>query len=420
MLPAPPSCSGDCRGRLVTFDPDTPAVLFSASIPAGRSLGTEALDAGGEYATPDGALVVWLEPREVSPVLTQSQLGLFDVRRRTATTLPLFDAATIVGHPRRTEIFLNDGAGPLALSLAGARRFAGPSCAGPSSQPHRVSHDGRRVLFSCGRSPRFGQIFVLDTDTGATVDTRMSEFVVPALSRDGSEIYTVEAGLLRRYALGGSSPLAEVAVPATIGSLPETIESMQVEPRTGRVFLFGAGIHSFDGTTLQPVRAAGAPWSSLPNGALVSWTFDPALPRAYVTSRRTEPPATQVHTYRVIDTEQFVVSLSQDLLPGPSGAGAGRFLVAPRPAAPVGMAATVQGSTVQLSWAAGASNATTLRYLVEAGTAPGLANIATFDVGPQTSLTAGGVPPGTYYVRVRADNVTGDSAPSNEVVVVVP
>jgi hypothetical protein len=96
------------------------------------------------------------------------------------------------------------------------------------------------------------------------------------------------------------------------------------------------------------------------------------------------------------------------------------ILVAPRPGAPVGLTSAVAGATVQLSWAAGLSTATTLRHLVEAGTAPGLANIATFDVGLQTSLTVGGVPPGTYHVRVRAGNYSGLSAPSNEVVVTVP
>jgi hypothetical protein len=58
--------------------------------------------------------------------------------------------------------------------------------------------------------------------------------------------------------------------------------------------------------------------------------------------------------------------------------------------------------------------------LLEAGTAPGLSDITNLDVGPTTALTVNGVPPGTYYVRVRAANVTGDSAPSNEAVVVVP
>lgn len=96
------------------------------------------------------------------------------------------------------------------------------------------------------------------------------------------------------------------------------------------------------------------------------------------------------------------------------------ILVAPRPAAPVALTSAVAGATVQLSWAAGVSTATTLGYVVDAGTAPGLANIATFDVGLQTGLSVGAVPSGTYYVRVRAANFAGTSAPSNEVVVVVP
>ncbi|MEZ5292394.1 MAG: fibronectin type III domain-containing protein [Vicinamibacterales bacterium] len=63
----------------------------------------------------------------------------------------------------------------------------------------------------------------------------------------------------------------------------------------------------------------------------------------------------------------------------------------------------------------------TTRDVMEAGTAPGRSDIvAALDVGLQTSLTASGVPPGTYYVRVRAGNYTGLSAPSNEVAVTVP
>ena len=37
-----------------------------------------------------------------------------------------------------------------------------------------------------------------------------------------------------------------------------------------------------------------------------------------------------------------------------------------------------------------------------------------------TSFGASSVPPGTYYVRVRAGNYTGLGAPSNEVVLAMP
>ena len=56
-------------------------------------------------------------------------------------------------------------------------------------------------------------------------------------------------------------------------------------------------------------------------------------------------------------------------------------------------------------------------HLIEAGSGPGLSNIAAFNTGSsQTFLVVPGVPPGVYYVRVRAvgsDGIAGP--PSNEI-----
>lgn len=54
------------------------------------------------------------------------------------------------------------------------------------------------------------------------------------------------------------------------------------------------------------------------------------------------------------------------------------------------------------------------------GSAPGLTDVIAFDAGAAPTLTVPAAPPGRYYVRVRAENVSGRSAPSSEIVVDVP
>jgi hypothetical protein len=89
------------------------------------------------------------------------------------------------------------------------------------------------------------------------------------------------------------------------------------------------------------------------------------------------------------------------------------------PGAPSGLAVVSNTSgTVSLTWSPAAGNPTS--YVVEAGSAPGLTNLANSDLGSASpSLTATNVGAGTYYVRIRAKNACGTSAPSNEVVLTV-
>ena len=58
-------------------------------------------------------------------------------------------------------------------------------------------------------------------------------------------------------------------------------------------------------------------------------------------------------------------------------------------------------------------------YILQAGSAPGLSNLANLDLRQaQPTFTTSGVPAGTYYVRVLARrNNCSLSAPSNEVIV---
>jgi hypothetical protein len=92
------------------------------------------------------------------------------------------------------------------------------------------------------------------------------------------------------------------------------------------------------------------------------------------------------------------------------------FAQAPNP--PQTLTASVNGTTVTLTWAAPAGGAAPTGYSVEAAFTPGGPVIATLPV-VGTSLTVPNVPTGTYFVRVRASNGSGASAPSNEVTVAV-
>jgi Fibronectin type III domain len=88
-------------------------------------------------------------------------------------------------------------------------------------------------------------------------------------------------------------------------------------------------------------------------------------------------------------------------------------------AAPTNLTQRVGGSTVQLSWGVPAGSQPT-SYVIEAGSAPGLSNITTFNTGnAATGLTVNNVPPGAYFVRVRGRDAAGSGPASNEVTVTV-
>lgn len=90
------------------------------------------------------------------------------------------------------------------------------------------------------------------------------------------------------------------------------------------------------------------------------------------------------------------------------------------PQAPTAFNASVMLSTVTLQWTPSTAGGPAETYVIEAGTAPGLANLVTFVVNaPQTSTVVNGVLTGVYYVRVRARNVMGTSGVSPEAVVTV-
>jgi hypothetical protein len=107
--------------------------------------------------------------------------------------------------------------------------------------------------------------------------------------------------------------------------------------------------------------------------------------------------------------------LLAELGPGGNGCIAVGFLFR-SPFAPTALTTSVSGGTVQLAWK---DPGDTTEFELEFGFAPGQ-RAGAIRVGTATRLTLPGVPPGTYYVRVRALNEVGPSPASSDIRVVVP
>jgi len=88
------------------------------------------------------------------------------------------------------------------------------------------------------------------------------------------------------------------------------------------------------------------------------------------------------------------------------------------PAAPTDFTAVTRGTSVYMAWNPGNGGLPT-SYVVHASFTPGGSVIAALGSGT-AYLNVGGVPAGTYYVRVYAATACGTSPYSNEIVVTAP
>lgn len=196
-------------------------------------------------------------------------------------------------------------------------------------------------------------------------------------------------------------------------SAPSPEVSFQVNSPTGPLNPVGLS-HSWQGTV------AVLTWSPPPGASGAQ------VPTSYVIEAGRSSGASDVGTFNV----GGVTSFATDVAPGTyyvrvrgvnayGVSGPSNEIVVQGqggPGQPTGLVATGSGSTVNLRWNAPTSGSAPTGYILEAGSAPGLSNLATLTIGNQTTFSTT-APPGTYYVRVRAINARGAGNPSNEIVV---
>ena len=402
------SASG-CGVELLVIDPEAHRVVARATT-------THTNAARRAYVTPDGRYLVWAG---VQDEVTSSALLAYDSATGSTVTLMPLDAFPFdfAGDPNEPEVFVRMQTGVIGVSASGVRPL--PTCAGAALSA--MSADGRRFATPCGSPVAPPQsVEIREVASGAVVNQIEVVAFVMALNAMGTELFAIaqvgfSSGELRRY---------DVATGAVLSARPLATVSdtlLEVDPRTGRLIL-AQGDRPFGGfgnvEVLDPATLNTIGTILLGLGSR-RFAFDDTRARAYVlTSSITESPVVGpvYHTrLDVVDTDAFAV-IEGTPLPYERGDA---IVLAPRLGTPVDLSADVSGSRVSLAWSPGPSRATTTHYVVEARLDPGGTPLVTLDV-VEPSLSVEAVPAGRYFVRVRAVNYGGSSAPSDEIVVDVP
>ena len=312
---------------------------------------------------------------------------------RTTIVGPFHTAHTLIGNPERPEVYVFDLGGVIALSPAGARRLGGACRPYSNTSP---SIGGGRFAYGCVGEDTATAVF--DIQTGARVATYPG---AATLSADGTHLFTYrfdnDVFMLQRRSVATGELIAEAASPAG---------QMIVDPATGDLFLYDwYRVHLIDGTTLA------TKWSAVSLHYRVRYAAINTASGLFIS-------AGDDGSIGGFDTRNVRPAVQAQIR---SHWWPSATVGSPVPAAPTAATAQVTGSAVQVSWTPGGSPAAVSRYVLEAGSGPGLSNVlAGLDVGPQPSFAASPVPPGTHYVRIRAENYAGVGAPSNEIVVTVP
>ena len=409
--------------------PGGPVVFREITLPPGgpasvtRELRMPGTLGSAPVVTFDGRWVAWIVTPEGS---VMPALALFDRSTGVSTVLPGLGGQTVIADPSALRLFVlrataGDFVDTIVILEPGlVRQVTIPPIrmAGPLSADGRDLYVSRQIVDPSGTSFSY-HIAIVDPLTGAERRRLPSfePFNAPtgvAVSRDGTRVFVTMEGTRNLRVLDGmtGAELASVTIPSPFPGL-ERIGGVTFDEQHQRLFVRRIRFYSFFvGTTTALI--------------LDSDTL-------------TRVSETQTGTHVVDGVQRIVVGITSHIqfsgcgevlvetwagqatpissFDVPLDGGCPRLGVATAPEAPTTLTSTVAGRQVTLDWTAVGGG---VDYQIEVGSAPGHANLGVIRTGGSRPFVVEGVPPGTYYVSVRAINYVGYSAPSNERIIVVP
>jgi hypothetical protein len=287
----------------------------------------------------------------------------------------------------------------------------------------RVSANGavlftHRCVLSLPYSPYFVCTFARRDATSGAI---LSETALPpgfrklAVGSTEAELFTIteipgafprDTTLRRLDAITGAET-GSIRVPVNPSSGVGGLGAIIVDDEAQRVTVALAdGYPPFRGG-LWTVDTSASPWTQValvPTVALPSLTNAVGSPVFAATSHPFREGSQGLCDAGTLDLVAPMTGTAVQSLLLPAGGCVRTALAWVQP--PTTLSATVDGSVVSLSWTSSPSSG--VQHVIEAGSAPGLANLARLAVPPGSSaITVPDVPAGTYFVRVRAENASG-------------
>lgn len=351
----------------------------------------------GAVFTSDGRYAVNAPP--AGPVTAR------DMRNGQQVTLPP-DFRPGLAHPRRATIYGLTFAGELArLDVRGLARWR-PCPAGTVPISYDLSRDGAQLFVACGTA----EVLVIDADSGTEIRRVPSGpatvFVAVNASSELVAVSSASSQVSRLDATTGQVLATRAALPfwGHTGSRRQLLEvSPSATPGVTGVYRL------IDASTLAVSLVLPAS-VTIGIGIFVSPDGRDAVFYNMGYTFLTPSRVTRFDLTTGLVVAELVLPQTQ----------IAEVTVTPVPLPPESPRASVAGGVVTLTWQLPVDSPQATGYWLDVGTAPGAANLGSFFVGAADTFTGGGAPPGRYYLRLRAVNDNGSSAPSAEFTVTVP